>query len=72
MVKWLRLHLPMQGIRVQSPVGELGSHMPNGQKKKQNMNNRNNIVTNSIKTLKMVHIYQSINITVLNKARICL
>ena len=39
-------------------------------KKNQNMNNRNNIVTNSIKTLKMVHIYQSINITVLNKARI--
>ena len=53
-----------------SAVGELRSHMPYGQKKKQNMNNRNSIVTNSIKTLKMVHIYQSINITVLNKARI--
>ena len=27
MVKWLRIHLPMQGMWVQSLVGELGSHM---------------------------------------------
>ena len=27
MVQWLRLYLPMQGLWVQSPVGELRSHM---------------------------------------------
>ena len=27
-VEWLKCHLPMQGTRVQSPVGELRSHMP--------------------------------------------
>ena len=27
MVQWLRLHLPMQGARVQSLAGELRSHM---------------------------------------------
>ena len=32
-VQWLRLRLPMQGVRVQSLVGDLvGSHMPRGQK----------------------------------------
>ena len=31
-VQWLRLHLPMQGVRVRSLVGELKSHMPWGQK----------------------------------------
>ena len=35
-------------------AGELRSHMPPGQKTK--TENRNSIVTNSIKTLKMVHI----------------
>ena len=34
MVPWLRLHLPMQGVRVQSLVGMLRSHMPRGQKAK--------------------------------------
>ena len=34
MVQWLRLHLPMQGVRVQSLVGMLRSHMPRGQKAK--------------------------------------
>ena len=29
-VQWLRLYLPMQGVRVQSMVGELRSHMPLG------------------------------------------
>ena len=36
-----------------------GSHMPHGQKKKknlQNINNTSNVETNSIRTLKMVHI----------------
>ena len=40
------------GVRVQSLVRELRSYMPCGQKNQ----NRSNIVTNSIKTLKMVHI----------------
>ena len=31
-VQWLRLHLPMQGVRVRSLVGELRSHMSRGQK----------------------------------------
>ena len=34
LVQWLRLRLPMQGVRVQSLVGELRSHMPRGQKTK--------------------------------------
>ena len=54
LVQWLRLHLPMQGVQVQSLARELGSHMPCGRKTK--TWNRNNILTNSIKTLKMVHI----------------
>ena len=54
MVQWLRLCLPMQGVRVQPLVGELRSHIPYDPKTK--MQNRSNIVTNSIKTLKMVHI----------------
>ena len=33
-VQWLRLHLPMQGVWVQSLVGELRSHMLLGQKTK--------------------------------------
>ena len=44
-------HLPRQGLPVASPIGEL---RPCGQKTK--TQNRSNIVTNSIKTLKMVHI----------------
>ena len=53
-VQWFRLHLPVQGVQVQSLVGELRSHMPQGQKTK--TQNRSNIVTNLIKTLKMVHV----------------
>ena len=45
----------MQGVWVQSLVGELRSHMPQGLKN-QNIRNRSNIVTNLIKRLKMVHI----------------
>ena len=48
----------MQGMRARSLVGELGSHMPLGQEAK--MWNRGNIVTNSIKTLKMVRIRASL------------
>ena len=33
-VWWLRLHLPMKGVQVQSLVGELKSHMPHDQKHK--------------------------------------
>ena len=31
-VQWLRLHLPMQEVWVQSLGGELRFHMPHGQK----------------------------------------
>ena len=31
-VRWLRLRLPMQGVRFRSLVRELKSHMPRGQK----------------------------------------
>ena len=41
----------MQRVKVRSLVGEIRSHIPHGQKK-QNINNRSNTVTNSIKTLK--------------------
>ena len=44
------------GVQVQSLVGELRSDMPRSQKIK--TENRNNIVTNSIKTFKKVHIKQ--------------
>ena len=53
-VQCLRLCLPMQGVWVQCLVGKLRSHMPWGQETK--TENRNNIVTNSIKTFKMIHI----------------
>ena len=33
-VQWLRLHLPMQGVRDHSLVRELRSHMPHRQKAK--------------------------------------
>ena len=42
-----------EGGAVPSLVGKLRSHMPLGQKPK--TQNRSNIVTNSIKTLKMAH-----------------
>ena len=52
-VQWLRLLIPMWGGRgLPCPVGEQKSHMPPVGKNK--TLNRNNIVTNSIKTLKMV------------------
>ena len=51
-VQWLRLCLPMQGVRVRSLIGELRSHRPRVQ--------RSNIVTYSIETSKMVHIKKKI------------
>ena len=48
-VQWLRLRLQIQGLQVRSLAGKLRSYMPRGQKKKKT---RNNIVTNSINTLK--------------------
>ena len=45
----------MQGLWVQSPVGELTSHIPHSQKKNKTQN-RNNIEKNSIQTLKMVYV----------------
>ena len=64
MVQWLKLSLPMQRVQVQALVGEPRSHMPQGQNTK--AENRNNSVTNSIKTLKMVPIK---NINILKKKR---
>ena len=57
-VQWLRLRLPMQAVHVRSLVGELRSHMPHGQKTK--TQNRSNIITHSVKALKMVHIKKSL------------
>ena len=56
-VQWLRLHLPKQGVQVGSLVWEVRSHML--QNKKLKTQNRRDSVTNSIKTLKMVHIKKS-------------
>ena len=44
----------MHGVQVQSLIGELRSHLPRGQEKK-NIKQKH-IVEDSIKTLKMVHI----------------
>ena len=44
----VRLHLPMQGVQVPSVIVELRSHVPPGQKTI--TSNRNNIVTNSMKS----------------------
>ena len=49
-VQSLRLHLPMQGMRVRSLVREVRSHMPHGQKNRQHKQCSNK------KTLEMVHI----------------
>ena len=56
-VQWLRPCFPMQGVQVRSLVGELGSHTPRDQKTKCK---RSNIVTNSIKTLKIAHIKKNL------------
>ena len=51
-VQWLRLRLPVQRLCVPSLVRELGSLWLKKTKHKK----RSNVVTNSIMTLKMVHI----------------
>lgn len=57
-VEWLRLHLPMLRVPVQSLVGKLRCHMPHGQKpnptKKPFYKTEAVLLINS--TLKMVHI----------------
>ena len=53
-VQWLKFCFLMQGLWVQFLVGKQRSHAPRGQNIKSQ--NRSNIVTNSIKTFKMVHI----------------
>ena len=55
MVKTL---LSIAGVTVPALVRKLRSHLPQGQNTK-DMKNRSNIVTNSIKTFKMVHIKKS-------------
>ena len=52
-VQGLGFCLPMQGVQFPSLVGELRPDMPLGQKTK--TANRNNIVTNLIKTFKKYH-----------------
>ena len=52
MARWLRICLPMQGVRVRSLVGELRFHRPHGQKN-QNIKQEQYYNKNSIK-LKMV------------------
>ena len=52
-VRWLKL-LPVQGVCVQSLVSKFRTHKPLSQKTK--TENRSNTVTNSMKTLKTVHI----------------
>ena len=54
MVQCLCLHLPVLGVQVRSLVRKLRCHMAHGQKN-QNIK-RSTITTNSIKTLKVVHI----------------
>lgn len=54
----VRLRLPIEGVSVLSVVGELGSYMSPGQKTE--TQNRSNLVTNSVKTPKLVHIKLSL------------
>ena len=63
LVQWLRLRLPMQGRWVQFLVWELRSHVPFAPKSQ----NANNIVTKSIKILKVVHIKKKILKIILNE-----
>ena len=56
----IKTWLPMQGVRVSIPgCRAVRSHMPHDQKN-QNINNRTNVITNSIKTLKIVHIKKNL------------
>lgn len=50
-VQWLSLCLPLQGLQVQSPLGELScTCLIAKKKKKQHINNRISILTNSVKS----------------------
>ena len=58
----LRLRFPMQGVQVQSFVGELRSYLCSKNKNKntpKHKTNKTSILTNSVKTLKMVHLKKS-------------
>ena len=57
-------------VQVPSLVGELGSYMPHGLKTK--TENRSNIVTNSIKMLKMAHIKKSLKIKDVTHITFCI
>ena len=52
LVQWLWFCFPMQGVRVQSLIGELRCHIPHSQETKVEI--RSNIVTNSTKTWKII------------------
>ena len=60
MVQLLTLSLSVEGCRFDTAplvaVGELRSYISQGQKTKQN---RNNIVTNLMKTIKIIHLKNS-------------
>ena len=62
MVQWFGLCLPVQTVWVQSPAGQLKFYMPLGQKT--NIKRKNNIVTNSVKTLKLSTSKKKKNLTV--------
>lgn len=55
MAQWLGFHLPMQGVGVPPLVGELRPHTHYPQRE-----NRNDVVLNSIKTLRTVHVKKKI------------
>ena len=55
-VQWLRLQLPMQGV--ESLIRKLDPTCFSAKKDK--TENRSNVVTNSVKTLKMVHIFKTL------------
>ena len=60
-VQWLRLHPSGQGLQVRSLArGELRAYVPHSQKIK--TQKRSSVVTNSVKTLKMVHIKKKKNL----------
>ena len=49
----VKLHFPVQGLQVQLLIGKLRSNMP-WRQKNQSIKNGSSIVTNSIKTLKIL------------------
>ena len=60
-VQWLRLLLPMQGVWTWSLVGKLRSYNASQPKKAKHETEAMNIITDSIKTLKMGHIKKKKN-----------